>query len=127
MSEATATGAPPAPVRTPLVDVDGVTKTYRRGPEEVQALRGVTFRLFAHEVVGLVGPSGSGKTTLLNVLCGWEPLDAGSVVWTGPGPDRPLQNRRWDQIGILPQRLGLIEEVTVRENVALPERLGRRG
>src|SRR6202011_571194 len=42
-----------------LLEVRGVTKTYRRGPEEVHALRDVTFDLRRHEVVALVGPSGS--------------------------------------------------------------------
>lgn len=125
MTDPTATGAPPATLRTPLVDAVSLAKTYRRGPEEVQALRDVTFRLFTGEVVGLVGPSGSGKTTLLNVLCGWEPLDTGSVRWTGPHPEVRPEDRRWDQIGILPQRLGLVDELTVGENVGLPGRLSR--
>jgi putative ABC transport system ATP-binding protein len=126
MTGVTATEAPPATAPSPLLAADGVTKTYRRGPEEVHALRGVTFDLFPHEVVGLVGPSGSGKTTLLNVLCGWEGLDSGSIRWNVGRRDVPARDRPWREIGILPQRLGLIEELTVRENVALPSRLSRR-
>ncbi|MGH2735130.1 MAG: ATP-binding cassette domain-containing protein, partial [Actinomycetota bacterium] len=107
-----------------IVRASGLTKSYRRGPEEVHALRGVDFELGPGEVVALVGPSGSGKTTLLNLLVGWEHPDRGDIVWSWDG-DKPVSDRLWDELAILPQRLGLIEELTVRENVMLPLRLGR--
>src|SRR6266542_3379797 len=66
-----------------VVEVREISKSYRRGPEEVHALREVSFDLRPGEVVTLVGPSGSGKSTLLNVLCGWEHPDAGEVLWPG--------------------------------------------
>jgi putative ABC transport system ATP-binding protein len=113
----------PAPDSHLLVARD-VWKTYRRGPEEVHALRGVTFAIGGGEVVGLVGPSGSGKTTLLNVLCGWEHPDRGEILWSG----RRVITRSlmWKDLAIVPQDLGLLEELSVRENVELPLRLGGR-
>lgn len=120
-----AASARTTPARTPLVVARDVTKTYRRGPESVHALRGVSFELFPGEVVGLVGPSGSGKSTLLNVLCGWEEFDGGAVAWPGDRATVRPVDRGWGDVGILPQRLGLVEELTVRENVELPVRLGR--
>jgi ABC-type lipoprotein export system ATPase subunit len=109
---------------SPLIVVRDVSKTYRRGPEEVHALRGVSFELRPGEVVGLFGPSGSGKSTLLNVLCGWEHPDEGEVTWEGGGA--PPIDRPWAEIAIIPQTLGLVEELSVRENVELPARLARR-
>jgi ABC-type lipoprotein export system ATPase subunit len=109
-----------------LVAAAGVRKTYRRGPEEVHALDGVDFELHSGEVVGLVGPSGSGKTTLLNLLCGWEHPDAGEIRWAGDGRVPP-ERRPWADLAILPQSLGLVEELSVRENVQLPVRLARGG
>jgi ABC-type lipoprotein export system ATPase subunit len=110
-----------------VVEVRDVHKTYRRGSEEVHALRGVSMTLHPGEVVVLMGPSGSGKSTLLNVLCGWERPERGEVVWmsdpSGPSPDLLL----WNQIAIVPQNLGLMEELSVRENVSLPIRLGGTG
>jgi putative ABC transport system ATP-binding protein len=105
-----------------LLHVLDVHKSYRRGPEEVHALRGVSFELGVGEIVALVGPSGSGKTTLLNVLCGWEWPDQGDVRWAD-GSDTSADRRGWSEIGILPQSLGLVEELSVYENVELPSRL----
>ncbi|MFL6185436.1 MAG: ATP-binding cassette domain-containing protein, partial [Actinomycetes bacterium] len=55
-----------------VLEAVSLRKSYRRGPEQVQALRQADLLLRAGELVALVGPSGSGKTTLLNLLCGWE-------------------------------------------------------
>jgi putative ABC transport system ATP-binding protein len=109
-----------------LLHVRDVHKSYRRGPEEVHALRGVSFELAVGEIVALVGPSGSGKTTLLNVLCGWEWPDEGDVRWAD-GSDTAADRRGWSEIGILPQSLGLVEELSVYENVELPSRLAGAG
>jgi putative ABC transport system ATP-binding protein len=114
--------APTAPERPVLVEVRDVHKGYRRGAETVHALRGVSFRLRVGEITGLVGPSGSGKTTLLNLLCGWEAPDGGTVTWTGSARTR-AEDRDWGEVAILPQGLGLMEELTIRENVELPVHL----
>jgi ABC-type lipoprotein export system ATPase subunit len=112
------------PAGGPLVDLAGVAKSYRRGGEEVRALRGVSLAVQPGEVVGLVGPSGSGKTTLLNLVCGWEHPDEGSVTGS-VAPADGLQ--RWADVAIVAQGLGLSPELTVRENVALALRLSGDG
>jgi ABC-type lipoprotein export system ATPase subunit len=100
-----------------VVEAVGLGKSYRRGPEEVRALREASLTLRAAEVVALVGPSGSGKTTLLNVLCGWERADAGRLAWPSTG-DRAVPT--WEELAVVPQDLGLLDELTVAENVQLP-------
>ena len=59
----------------------GITKIYRSGEVEVQALRGVDFELYSGELVVLLGPSGSGKSTLLNILGGLDIPTSGQVLF----------------------------------------------
>ncbi len=100
-----------------VVHLSGVSKTYGGGDEQVHALRDVDLQARAGEIVGIVGRSGSGKTTLLNVIAGWEEPDDGAI--RAPGGGAP----GWSDIAFLPQRLGLMDELSIRENVEYPARL----
>jgi putative ABC transport system ATP-binding protein len=106
-----------------LLSARSLVKSYRRGPEEIHALAGATFDLYPGEVIAVIGPSGSGKTTLLNLIVGWEDADSGSIEWSGQHV--PAADRLWGDLAIVPQRLGLIEELSVAENIRLPLRLGQ--
>ena len=105
----------------PLLVAEQLVKAYKRGPERVVALSSATFTLNGGELVALVGPSGSGKTTLLNLIAGWEDPDSGHVEWC-PDPAARMHKLGWADIAIVPQRLGLVEELSVEENVGLPLR-----
>ncbi len=109
-----------------VVSGEGLTKTYKRNAEQVHALRSVELTLYPGELVALVGPSGSGKSTLLNVLCGWERADAGALFWGGELAGRRAEDLTWSELALIPQALGLLDDLTVGENVALPARLTRR-
>ena len=103
-----------------LVQLDNVHRRFRLRAEVVHAVRGVTLELRAGSVIGLIGPSGSGKTTLINLVVGWETPDDGTVVrHASVGDD-------WQSIAVVPQGLGLMDELSLLENVQLPQRLGNR-
>jgi putative ABC transport system ATP-binding protein len=104
-----------------LIEVRGATKRYARGPEQVRALEDVSLELARGELVALIGRSGSGKTTLLNLLCGWDRPDEGTVTWL-PSPMAPLGDLLWSEIAVVPQTLGLVDELSIRENIELPLR-----
>jgi putative ABC transport system ATP-binding protein len=105
-----------------VLDANGLSKAYRRGDEVVHALDDVSLTLRAGELVGLVGRSGSGKTTLLNVIAGWEHADAGTIERSGSESAVP----GWDVLAVVPQKLGLFDELSVRENLEYPARLHGR-
>jgi putative ABC transport system ATP-binding protein len=110
----------------------GARRSYRRGDEEVHALRGVDLELDAGGLYALTGPSGSGKSTLLLVMAGWEHLDEGVVEvadeadGVGAASSQAPARLHWNQLSVVPQALGLLDDLTVAENVLLPARLGRR-
>lgn len=102
----------------PLLQIRDLRKTFTGGVEPVHALRGVSLDVAPEEVVAIVGPSGSGKTTLLMAVLGWDEPDSGDVVWRGEALPH-LGRLGWDQVAVAGQRLGLVEELSVEENVEL--------
>ncbi|PZS04764.1 MAG: hypothetical protein DLM56_05165 [Pseudonocardiales bacterium] len=113
----------PIRARSGLVRGRGLSKTYRRGAEQVHALRAVDIDVHPGELVALAGPSGSGKSTLLNVLCGWETPESGSLAYSGALAGRDAIDLEWAQLALVPQALGLLEDLTVEENIMMPARI----
>jgi ABC-type lipoprotein export system ATPase subunit len=107
-----------------LLQFESVSKSFRRGTEEVVALDDVSFDVDAGELVSLVGRSGSGKSTLLHLAGGLDKPDKGRVLLDGRDlgdlsiGERARMRRR--QIGFVFQFFHLIPTLTVRENVELP-------
>ena len=107
----------------PIFIARGLTKVYRSGEVEVQALAGVDLELFPGEMVVLLGPSGSGKSTLLNILGGLDRASSGTVTFKGVDltalDDQALTLYRRAHVGFVFQFYNLIPSLTARENVAL--------
>jgi putative ABC transport system ATP-binding protein len=114
----------------PVFRTLGLTKVYRTGAVEVQALRGVDLELPPGEMCVLLGPSGSGKSTLLNILGGLDSATSGRVWFhdldlTGLD-DRGLTAYRREHIGFVFQFYNLVPSLTARENVALVTEIATR-
>jgi len=100
----------------PVVSVSSVEKSFRVGPETIHAVRGVSLELSRGELGALVGRSGSGKTTLLTLIARVLEPDSGEIRFSVPAST-------WGELAFIPQRFGLLPELTVRENVEFPARL----
>lgn len=103
------------------VSLRAVTKSFRRGAGTVDILRGIDLTVAAGEIVMIRGRSGTGKTTMLSILAGWLEADGGEVRWH---PDLAADPSAWHNVAVIPQTLGMLRELTVQDNVALPHRLG---
>jgi ABC-type lipoprotein export system ATPase subunit len=110
-----------------LVRVEGVTRVYRVGVEDVHALRGVDLSVARGELVALRGRSGSGKTTLLNIIGGLDRPTDGEVFFEGQPltklSGRKLTQLRRHRIGFIFQSFALLPTYSAYENVELLLRL----
>ena len=115
----TVTAAPP------LLEVRGASKQFGA----TRALDDVSLRVGRGEIVALLGENGAGKSTLIKALAGVHALDSGSIRYRGQ--DHPRRPARHLPIAFIHQDLGLIEWMTVAENICLalgyPRRLGLGG
>lgn len=100
----------------------GIEKAFTASGGSRRVLDGTDLAVERGEIVAVAGRSGSGKTTLLTIVTGWEQPDAGTVVVLG-SPAAP-DTLSWRDLAIVPQSLGLLDELTVLENITLPGRLG---
>jgi len=108
----------------PIVQVRGVSKSYRRDSMAIPVLNDISLDVPEGEFLGLMGPSGSGKTTLLNLIAGIDRPDKGAVVVAGTDVAKLSESElaRWRarHIGFVFQFYNLIPVLTAYENVELP-------
>ncbi len=107
-----------------IIEAKSLVKTYRRGREEIHALRNVDFHVNEGEFVSIIGPSGSGKTALLNVLGCLDSPTSGSLRLNGTETwglkESKLVKVRRENIGFVFQQFYLMPTLTARENIELP-------
>ncbi|HEY4160499.1 MAG TPA: ABC transporter ATP-binding protein [Candidatus Saccharimonadales bacterium] len=107
-----------------VIELQGVTKTYRLGDEVLNALDNVDFSVRPGEFVAITGPSGSGKSTLANIIGGLDRPTGGTVIVDGSDlshvRDRQLSDYRNRHIGFVFQSFNLQGAQTALENVMLP-------
>jgi len=107
-----------------FVELEHVTKTYRKGESVITPLDDVTLAIEERELFVLLGPSGSGKTTLLNLLAGIDTPDRGRVSVGGQDlasiRGSALADWRAEHVGYVFQQHHLVPVLTAYENVELP-------
>lgn len=108
----------------PVLLLDGVTRRFSQGSEQIDVLKGGHLAIYPGEIVALVGPSGSGKSTLLQIAGLLEPPTSGKVWLAGKDASRANEAERTrlrrDHLGFVYQFHHLLPEFTALENVAMP-------
>jgi len=114
----------------PIIQVRGLTKVYRVGDVEVNALRGVDLDVARGEFVAIVGASGSGKSTLFHILGGLTPPTAGTVVIDGKDlggmTNQQRTNLRKSTVGFVFQKYNLLPTLSAEDNIKIVEYIGGR-
>src|SRR5687768_9697225 len=112
-----------------LIVVRDVSKTYKRGSEELHVLQGVNLSVGKGDFVAFMGPSGSGKSTLLNLMGGLDVPTSGSITVAGDEISRLSRARLTDwrarHVGFIFQMYNLIPVLSAFRNVELPLLLTR--
>ena len=107
-----------------MIELEAVTKTYRLGKVEVNALRGIDLRVSAGEFVAIMGASGSGKSTLMNIIGCLDVPSTGRYLLDGTDvaklSDDQLARIRNKKIGFVFQSFNLIPRTSALHNVEMP-------
>ena len=107
-----------------MIEVKNVTKLYKTGDVDFQALCGVSFTIEDGEFVAIMGPSGSGKSTLMHILGALDTPTSGTYLLDGKDvskfSDDELADIRKDKIGFVFQAFNLLPRTTVLRNAMLP-------
>ena len=106
-----------------MLEINNISKTYRKGPEEFIALKDVTLRIEKGEYIIVSGASGAGKSTLLYALGGLIRPDKGEVLYNGTDiykqSSSQINKYRKNHIGFMFQQFHLMPYLTVLENIRL--------
>jgi putative ABC transport system ATP-binding protein len=109
---------------TPIVEIEHVNKSYRRGTHIIPVLENITLEIAEGEFLALMGPSGSGKSTLLNLIAALDRVDNGIIRVGGIDitglTETELAAWRSVNVGFIFQFYNLIPVLTAFENVELP-------
>lgn len=116
---------------SPLVRVEGVSRSFEVGDETISAVKDVSFTVGHGEFLAIIGRSGSGKTTLLNALAGLDMPTSGRVLIedrdVSQMSDSELTDLRRHTIGFVFQSFGLLPLLSAYENVEIALRIAGAG
>ncbi|MXQ48026.1 ATP-binding cassette domain-containing protein [Streptococcus pneumoniae] len=107
-----------------LMQLTGITKSYRNGEQELQVLKGIDLTVREGDFLAIMGPSGSGKSTLMNIIGLLDRPSSGSYELDGQSvsglSSKALAKVRNQEIGFVFQQFFLLSKMNALQNVELP-------
>ncbi|MGT2832072.1 ABC transporter ATP-binding protein [Streptococcus halotolerans] len=107
-----------------LMQLKGITKSYRNGEQELQVLKGIDLTVYEGDFLAIMGPSGSGKSTLMNIIGLLDRPSSGSYDLDGQSvsslSSKSLAKVRNQEIGFVFQQFFLLSKMNALQNVELP-------
>jgi len=111
-------------MKTPVIELQAISKVYQMGEVKVHALRGASLQVQQGEILTIMGPSGSGKSTMMNIIGCLDQPTAGTYLLEGDDVghlhDDELATIRNRRIGFVFQTFNLLARTTALQNVTLP-------
>ncbi len=115
---------------TTVLQVIGVHKDYGRKGFRTRVLKGIDLTVEKGDFISIMGPSGAGKTTLLNLMSTLDVATSGQIILDGTDLStvnhKKLSTIRREKIGFIFQDYSLLDNMSIRDNIALPLALGRK-
>ncbi|ARC84922.1 ABC transporter family protein [Clostridium argentinense CDC 2741] len=113
-----------------VLKIQGLSKTYGIKGSTTVALDNIDMEVKKGDFLGVMGPSGAGKTTLLNLMSTIDKPTKGNIIIDGVDigklSNKELSKLRKDKIGFIFQDFNLLDNMTLRDNIALPLALSRK-
>ena len=111
-------------ISEPIIKLEGITKIYKTGEEDTQALKVINLEIEKGEFVAIMGPSGSGKSTLMHIIGLLDKPTAGTYFLNGKNVSKISGSKQSDirnsEIGSVFQQFNLLPRTNVLDNVLLP-------
>lgn len=114
-----------------MLQLRNITKTYKTGNNKIVALDNISLDFPEKGLVFIVGKSGSGKSTLLNILGGLDKMDSGDIIINGKSThdfsSSDFDAYRNYHIGFIFQEFNLIDDLSVKDNIAIALKIQSKG
>lgn len=112
-----------------VIETKDLVKYYKSGGVKVKVIKDISLKIENGEFISIIGPSGSGKSTLLYLLSGMENISSGEVLLLGKDlktiTDKEKSEFRNSKIGFVFQFYNLIAEISVEDNILLPNLISK--
>ena len=113
-----------------VLEFKNVTKSYRDGNKEIEALKETNFKIEEGQFIAIIGPSGSGKSTFLTLAGGLQTPSKGQIIINGKDytnlAEKERAKLRFNDIGFVLQASNLVSFLTAKQQLELVDRINKK-